>query len=124
MPLDFDYSAVPDAITRITTDNGERTNPVTNALAMATQIVGIRTITEANAAEFYARLHFSEMHNGALLISGEGPQYISAQDVRDHIGLTSNANTVTDAAFRRTRMAHVMEHLARSYTRSAPRADG
>lgn len=121
MSLDYDSSAIPTSVTLITVGGEVRVNPVTQALAMATQIVGMRAITEASAPEFYARVHIHEMFNGALLHNIDGPKLITPGDVRDHIGLKSNANTQTDAAFRRDQIASAMKALAESYKR-APRA--
>lgn len=75
-------------------------NPVTEALVWASLSTGIGTITEANAAEVYARIHLVEKLFGAMLIraevdgvrpSGEAA-FITADEVISHIGLSTNAS--------------------------------
>lgn len=70
-----------------------RLNPVTESLIFKTMSVGIGEITEANAAEFYARVHLVEQIDGPSMFGmPEGrPDTITVEDVRQHIGLQTNA---------------------------------
>lgn len=68
-------------------------NPLTNALIWSTITVAIGKISEDNADEFYARLHFTELVVGPFLRKSGEPYYITPEDVRAHIGLQTNATS-------------------------------
>lgn len=88
-------------------DEGDRKvmNPVTNMLIMATMFVGWEEITEANHVEWYTRLRSYEIVAGSLLQHiGEDNErvdrFMTLEDVRQHIGLRTNAfPKMTDAKF-------------------------
>jgi len=66
-------------------------NPVTTALVWASIQTGIGRITEANAAEVYARINFIEELSGPFLVRGTGePHNITPEEVHAHIGLWTN----------------------------------
>lgn len=93
---------------------------VTDTLIWATMIVGMREITEANAAEFYARLHIFESLNGSLVFSfdenGERqPHFITPEDVMKRIGLRTNASTETFAAFTKRHLGLTADSAKRRY---------
>lgn len=71
-----------------------RFSPKTQALIFNTIPVGMRSITEKNWQKFYQRLFLVSRIRGLDLP-------VSPQDVRSHIGLSTNASTMTDAQFRR-----------------------
>lgn len=78
-------------------------NPVTNAIIWGTILTGLGSITEDNWRQFYARLHVAERLFGQMLYDGklEAHRYITADEVRAHVGLTTNVSRETDAAFAR-----------------------
>ena len=67
-------------------------NPVTTALVWHSLSTGIGRITEANAAEVYARISLVEELYGTSLRDGDGPRPISMGHVVQHIGLSTNAS--------------------------------
>jgi len=77
-------------------------SPVTNTLIWATIAVDMPGITEANAAEFFARVRVWESLFGAFLIraevDGKRPKgaaaFITESEVREHIGLSVNVSYV------------------------------
>ncbi len=76
----------------------ERLNPLTNCLIWATMGLGMRGIREDNYAEFFARIAISEKVNGTYLNQkcedGEGwePRPIALDEVKAHIGLSTNVS--------------------------------
>jgi len=89
-----------------TNENGEDIlNPRTEALIWLTMAVDMGKITKENAADFYARVSFYESLFNPLLSSFEdGKQVyhpITPQDVKNHIGLSTNVAKDTDAAWRK-----------------------
>lgn len=76
-------------------------NPVTEYLIFSTMSVGMGEITEANWEEFYAREVLQWHVYGGLKVTPE--------QVRQHIGLKTNASPITKAAFN----ASVIKHLRR-----------
>ena len=86
--------------------DGARTmKGATEALIWATMIIGLPDITEKNAEEFYFRIRFYERAQGALrnMMSADGegitPVFFSADEVRKHIGLCTNASRETRHAW-------------------------
>lgn len=78
----------------------ERMSVTTNTIIMATMSVGLGSITEKNASEFYMRLHMLETVFGAYRRDGEGNDHLfTLKEVRAHIGLTTNVSNETNAAF-------------------------
>ena len=94
---------------------GEEMNPVTHSLLFSTMIVDMGEITEENADEFYFRTEMASKVGGPPMRrvkedseSGfEGVDY-SYEDIRKHIGLTTNVFTVSRAAFLK-KMAKCLE---------------
>lgn len=85
----------------------EQLNPVTEVLIWACMAVDLTGITEQNCIEFYTRLSVYEDTFGAFLhsVEGEGDkpvkQPITLQDVRDHIGLSTNVSNKSRAFFKK-----------------------
>lgn len=93
------YMAAPCDIPSQGIAEGDRMmNPVTNVLIWATIGVDLPGITRENAAEFYARLRFTERIDGPFLIraevDGKRPEgsaaWITPEEIIAHIGLTAN----------------------------------
>lgn len=99
MPLTFSFEKIENADEVCFVDapeGGKVHRPVTEALIWKTMSIGIGQITEKNAGEFYARVHLVEQLDGASLMmpNEDGdivPTGISADDIRRHIGLETNA---------------------------------
>lgn len=65
-------------------------HPTTYTLLFIMPAVGIGEITEANAAEVYARIHFLEMLSGAFRAKGADTKYFEPSEIAAHIGLKTN----------------------------------
>ena len=70
---------------------------VTEVLIYGALMTGIGEITDANAAEVYARFSFYEQLNGAFLRTSvlgahDRPRPITVADIVAHVGLTTNAS--------------------------------
>jgi hypothetical protein len=92
MAFQYDLSAIKNHETLCFAE-GESTgfNPVTNYILWGTLLIGIDRITDANAAEAYAR--FKVAHKMWAI---EGSKFtLTMQDVRDHIGMKTNAQNET-----------------------------
>lgn len=119
MSLNWDLTNIEDYKNKcwIEKDNEHNLNPVTEALIFATMSVGLNEITEKNAQEFYIRLHALERLMIPYLTSwdddGSHPRFIEWEDINDHIGLHTNASTMTPAQYRK----HLFEVFDREVKR-------
>jgi len=79
----------------------ETMNPITQVLIFTTISTGISDITEKNVDEYYIRLQMYDQANGAgLLIDSEGKgRGLTYQEVKDHVGLKTNASPLTKAQY-------------------------
>jgi len=99
-------------------------NPVTQTLVWSTIAVDLGSITEANAAEFFARLRLVERLDGPFLIRPEGPDgkrpegsaaFVTEDEVLAHVGLSCNVSTMTRSQWlRKIAQSHGrdLDHLA------------
>ena len=83
----------------IATDADDKLSPRTEAMIWATMAVGIGRITERNAEEFARRIALFETAHGALRSNADGPIYITLDEVRLHIGLSTNVADTSRAAW-------------------------
>ena len=74
---------------------GDRQWAITNHLIWMTLGVGLNRITEDNCEEFYRRLVLLSYQSG----HGYGDADVTLADLRRRIGLSTNANVETKAAF-------------------------
>ncbi len=81
---------------------------ITDQMIWFTMFAGIGEITEANAGEFYARVHLIEKLSGAFLYRDKEPMYITPADVRRRIGLKTNVSTITRPAFIKLKVGNFM----------------
>lgn len=97
MSLDWDYS---EAIKREGRDQimNDPHWDISHTMIWTAMIVGIGTITKANAQKFFTRVHQWERTHGPINTNGE---HITAADVRKRIGLRTNASHLTDAEWRK-----------------------
>ena len=84
-------------------EDSKRMSPVTNSLIWETMTVGIGRITEKNWEEFARRLHVSQQVNGGCILEKVGgkrkERFITPGEVRNHIGLHTNASPKTSNVF-------------------------
>jgi hypothetical protein len=106
MSLDFnvsdikDYKAVTTAPQQL---NGQdQWHPVTEALVWSSIPCGYNRITEKNLNEVWGRVEVWQRLMGGLLRGPEGDIYMTKEDVRMHIGLSTNASEKTRTAFYET----------------------
>ncbi len=74
---------------------------ITDSLIWATMVVGFTSITEQNYHEFYKRLHLSELVKGTFLNKDGKSSYITEDDVKRRIGLSTNAGSFSRTEFMR-----------------------
>ncbi len=99
MSLDYRFGEIEN-FKKVCFQKGKM-NPLSHALVFATIAIGINEITKRNWIKFYARLHFWERVNGPYLLKKGKPFLISAEEVKRHIGLSTNASVFSDARFLR-----------------------
>jgi hypothetical protein len=88
-------------------------------LVIISMRVGLGTITEANAQEWHNRVYILERMGGAFLNKrGEDgkqePMYISYEDIKRHIGLTTNVSNESVSAWNASQMRIIRQDAARS----------
>jgi len=95
---------------------------LTDSMVWMTMLVDMGQITEKNWEEFFLRTQIWERLNGSMMVKFvEGEQvhiYITPQDVKNYIGLSTNVAYLSDAKFRKkiwdfTLMANAKEELNR-----------
>ena len=97
MSLNYDLSIIPDWQELL--DDSGHTKPMTEAVIFLTLFVGMNEITEKNVVEFACRVHLFETCGDPLLKGPNGPLRLTLADIQRHIGLRTNANTLTRARF-------------------------
>ena len=109
MPLNYDYSTIKKS-TKVWEPDGTFDDKgiemgymteVLNSLIWATSAVGLSDITEKNWKDFYTRMKIIGKDRSLLRRDKNGGYTvpISAQEVNNHIGLTTNATTLTKLQF-------------------------
>jgi len=109
MPLHYDYSKIKESTKTWEPDenwDGEGeplgyTTEVLNSLIWTTMSVGMDKISEKNWKDFYTRMKLIGSDRSLLRKDKDGNYTvpISAQEVKDHIGLMTNASTLTKLQF-------------------------
>ena len=83
---------------------GAQWHPVTNALVWRMMAVGIASITEDNYEKLYLRIRtYEHIEDISMAFERNDEVYkcpITRQDVINHIGLTTNVSTLTDAKWK------------------------
>lgn len=114
MSLNYNYSAVPDYIT-VSPFDKERIHPVTNYLIWSSLITGIGSITKSNVDEVFRRIAVLQKLNGSdiqyvdPLTNDLREIPVTRQDIVNHIGLWTNASTLTEVQFDKK----IMKELSR-----------
>jgi hypothetical protein len=109
MPLNYDYGTIKKS-TKVWEPDGTFDDKgvemgymteVLNTLIWATSSVGLSEITEKNWKDFYTRMKIIGKDRSLLRRDKKGSYTvpISAQEVKDHIGLVTNATSLTKAEF-------------------------
>jgi hypothetical protein len=84
----------------VLSDIGEkRWHPVTEALVWMSMACGYNNITDANSSAIFARIAAWEAINGPNVTLGGEPYNITLNDVRRHMGMTTNAARKTPKEF-------------------------
>jgi len=115
MPLTWDITKVIDFVD--INDGFESIK--TQGLVFATMAIGMNTITDANAGEFYTRIKMLEGVNGHLVVGPENEDgssryyFYTPADIQRRIGLHTNANTYTKTKF----VNHLYQFGIDTYTR-------
>ena len=107
MPLNYDYRKVktttwePDGTFDKDGEPMGKMPDVLNSLIWITMSIGMNSITEKNWEDFYTRMKLLGVDRNLLRRDEDGNYTIpiSAQDVRDHIGLHTNASSKTKTQF-------------------------
>ena len=82
-------------------DKKPQWHPATEALVWLSVHCGYSEIIEKNAEEVAYRVGIWESYIGATMVWGGGDLRVSEQDVRNHIGLTTNASRLSRAEFKK-----------------------
>jgi hypothetical protein len=85
---------------------------ITNTLIWATMSVDMGDITESNYVEFYSRIKALEAVFGALANSSDGSYFITIEDVKKRIGLSTNVSDKTTNQFFKKIEKQIKEQLA------------
>lgn len=86
---------------------------ITDTLIWATMGVGINRITEENYVEFYARLHLQELLWGTYMMENGKSKYITLEDVKRRIGLSTNVSNLTRSQFNKLKLSHYYDEILR-----------
>lgn len=113
MSLNWDLTAMAEGSRQKYPDRSDgEVHLVTAGLIYATMGVGMRGITARNAGEFWARLKVFQGVVGPLVANGDGtPRMITEDDVRAHVGLTTNATPWTREEFLRKQISGHMTDI-------------
>lgn len=112
MSLNWNVSKIADSNTvcfQHYTENGEpqrRMTQSTELLIFTTMVVGFGRITESNYKEFYKRVAlFERLHGAARAKKDCRGKFVddpyTLEDIRQHIGLTTNVSEEKPAAWRK-----------------------
>lgn len=127
MSLDWDVTKIKNHKELVWRED-DSINPVSEMLIFATMFVGINKITEKNWKEFLTRLWMSQRIGGAMLRqrnkeTGEiSDRPLDIQDVKDHIGLSTNASPMTRAQFFK-RLASTADREVDAWVRNTEREE-
>lgn len=129
MSLNFNYANVADKDVVCTDPSDEdQYHPVFDALVWMSLICGYNKITEDNCEKVvYSRVAQYQAIVGAYLgYAGEDgkrvPLYITRDDVKRYIGLTTNVTALTDAQWSKKLAAHALDEGRRNIHRQGTSA--
>ena len=102
-------------------DEGNNTlNPTTESLIWLSMGIGMNSINEKNADEFYSRVCiYEKMFNSMRSMVNDDNKieriFVTPEEVYAHIGLRTNATSYTPAQFRKNICDHAMNDASRSF---------
>ena len=102
-------------------DEGNTTlNPATESLIWLSMGIGMNSINEKNADEFYSRVCiYEKMFNGMRSLVNDDNKIericVTPEEVHAHIGLRTNASVYTPSQFRKNVCDHAMHDASRSF---------
>lgn len=116
MALNWDVSKIANH-ERVTTspircEGRLQWHPATESLVWLSLHCGFSSITEKNAAEVADRVRIWQHYFGAQYSNQRGELKLSLEDIHDHIGLSTNASTLTTREFW-DKVRRIMEREAR-----------
>ncbi len=115
MSLDFELSGIknfdqlcwmPGPI-----EQERRMNPITYTMIWLSMPCGFNTITAKSAELVFYRIHTMERTFGAWNRNEEGEIFITFQDVLNHIGITTNASSLTEVIFNKNVSARLVREM-------------
>ena len=110
MALTTDYRKIKNFKTRCYKKYAGQfyTHPITQCLALSTVYIGLNEITDKNIGEFWRRIDAWQRGFGPMCDVADGrtksgwrTRMLTYQDIRNHIGLETNAAPKTKAYFNR-----------------------
>jgi hypothetical protein len=116
MALCWDVKNVKNRDEVCSVKDGDRTiwHPVTEGIGFYMLTLGIDHLEEKNVEEFFNRMTLADTTFGApIMNTTEGPYYISKEELRQHIGMRSNASRLTKQQFHKN-LIQYLERKTRS----------
>ena len=113
MPLNFSFRDVENW-EEVCRDKDGRVNGVTEALIWLTMTIGISDITHKNYEEFHRRLLEWDICSNSYPVrtNGMGNRHITLEEIRKHIGLSTNAGSeLTRAAWEKRLKARLADRI-------------
>jgi hypothetical protein len=115
MPLTYNLRNIDDW-ENACLEEEECPSALTTVIIHLALIVGVPNITKGTASEFYSRVLLYEKLFGVFMHTEDGEERgITPDDVRSHVGLTTNASPHTEAAFRKTVWSRYMHEARAEY---------
>ena len=123
MPLTWSTANVANRQEVDTDPHDEKSwHPVCFGIVMLSMNCGYNAITEKNWEEVAQRIAVWQHIFGAYLGTRDDEVYITVQDVRRYIGLTTNASTMTKTQFNKRVAQWMMEeapnHIRKQFNRN------
>lgn len=125
MSLNWNVSNVKDHATKcfvmqeVDGKQERHVNPITYAIIWLSIPIGFREITEKNAKSLFRRIYAYERTFGSMnnkwVDEKPVPVYVDYEQVREHIGLTTNGSNLTEAEFKK----QLLDRLLREKYREA-----
>jgi len=113
--------------------DGVRLTYLTEMMILLTMHVGINEITERNCVEFYSRVNMFERVNGCFLRRKDrlteeiADTPITYEQVRMHVGMHTNASSLTKSRFNKalwSRVDYDINREVRNHAKAGERQDG
>ena len=112
MALHFDLTAVENSDELYNAD-GSDLDGVTKTIVFATMNVGLGSITDENAGEFYARLTIIDKLMGPFIMDDARHSLLTPEAIIRHIGLKTNVAKESRPAWTKRIMTYVLDENAR-----------